>query len=411
MNSVEIMEAKLDKGLEFLESLKSEFKTANKQLCTIERNSNEGVKYMVWHKERKEKMTVFVRVSFVSVGDIDAVKQEFRCEFYLNLKWEEPEFTGVSDAATIDWNSSWDPGMYIVDAVSYDIYERHQTLQMSKRLGGIPFVRQYYHIKGTFKEVLEVNNFPFDYQDLALMLTSNWHAEHLVFAKDQEQDDNIHTWNFTAQQEWNLKPHVLAESKTLLPVPPGSSPNSYPQYRIRINVMRYYSFHLTNVALIMCLITMLTFTSFTVEADAVGDRIQIVLTLLLTSIAFKYYVQQFLPTVSYTTFLDKYIMTCMGFQFFMAIFSGVSGMTHGHTDVHGLFEWNSFAIAVIVFLLIHVVFGSLSYHHLAEAKASMKRDESAYKDSKIKKQESESTVISNGNANGNFHRQSSRMPP
>ena len=404
MNPDQRMEAKLDQGLEFLQNLRTQFKIANEQLRTIERNSKEGVKYMVWHKRRKEKITVFVRVSFVSVGDIDAVKQEFRCEFYLNLKWEEPEFVGVSDAANIDWNSAWDPGMYIVDFVSYDIFERHQTLRKSEKAGGIPYVIQYYHIKGTFKEVLEVNNFPFDYQDLALMLTSNWHAEDLFFTKDPQQDDNIHTWNFTAQQEWSLQPHVLAESKTLCPNPPGSSSNSYPQYRIRINVMRYYSFHLTNVALIMCLITMLTFTSFTVGADAVGDRIQIVLTLLLTSIAFKYYVQQFLPTVSYTTFLDKYIMACMGFQVFMAIFSAVSGMTHGHSE-HGLFEWNSLTFAVIIFLVIHVVFGSLSYRHLADAKEKMKTDERAYMEGKVDYKQS--TVINNPN----FNRQSSRIPP
>ena len=77
----------------------------------------------------------------------------------------------------------------------------------------------------------------------------------------------------------------------------------------------------------MFLITALTFTTFVVEADAIADRVQITLTLLLTSVAFKYYVQQFVPTVSYLTFLEKYILSCLIFQFgIAAIHDSVSGL-------------------------------------------------------------------------------------
>ena len=340
--------------------------------------SKDNVKYLVWKKARNDHVDVYVRVSIVSVGDIDAVRQEFQCEFYMNLRWEENMLEGrdISEEENIDWELAWEPGVYIIDAVSIDVFERHQSLRPPKYDGRPPQVVQYYHIKGTFKEVLELNNFPFDYQDLGLTLTSNWHAEELTLVKDDEKDDNIHTWNFYAKQEWDLRRHVITKTMTLKPTE-GSSGNSYPQYMIRMNVMRKYRFYLYNVFLIMCLITVLTFSAFAVKADSPGDRIQITLTLLLTTVAFKYYVQQFVPTVSYLTVLDSYVLCCMVFQFCMALHNAISGVI---TDASALsiFELVSFLLAVVAFVLINTIFGILSFIHIRRAKNQMARDKREY---------------------------------
>lgn len=342
-------------------------------------DAKDGVKYMVWKKGREDHVEVYVRVSIVSVGDIDAVRQEFQCEFYLNLRWKEPMLIGKDalDEENIDWDSIWDPGVYIIDAVSLDVYERHQSIKLGVSAEAIPQVVQYYHIKGTFKEVLEVNNFPFDYQDLALTLTSNWHADKLTLVKDDELDDNIHTWNFYAKQQWELQRHVITETLTLKPTE-GSSANSYPQYKIRVNVMRQYNFYIYNVSVLMCLITALTFTSFAVKADSVGDRIQITLTLLLTSVAFKYYVQQFVPNVSYLTFLDKYILSGMIFQFLMAVDNAVSG-TITNAKALSLFEHISLGVAVFVFVLINIVFICLAWKYLRDGRNRLLQDKLKYR--------------------------------
>ena len=360
---------------------------SSKLLCNIleqlrrmekQGDSKDGVKYMIWNTGRDDHVDVYVRVSIVSVGDIDAVRQEFQSEFYMNLRWEERMLLGkdVSNEANIDWESIWDPGVYIIDAVNLEIYERHSSILPPERIGNPPQVAQYYHIKGTFKEVLEVNNFPFDYQDLSLILTSNWHADQLTLVKDDKKDDNIHTWNFYAKQEWCLRCHVITETLTLKPTE-GSSGNSYPQYRVRMNVLRQYKFYIYNVALIMCLITLLTFTAFAVEPDSPGDRIQITLTLLLTSVAFKYYVQQFVPTVSYLTLLDKYVLACMVFQFCMALQNAISGKIT-NTAILSVFELASFILALVTFIGINTVFGCLSLLYIRKAKNQMAEDRLTY---------------------------------
>ena len=226
------------------------------------------------------------------------------------------------------------------------------------------------YIKGTFKEVLELNNFPFDYQKLTLTLSAKCNAASLKLENDPEKEDNIRTDNFFAPQEWKLCSHVLTESKEPVETR-GASSNRYPQYEFRMNVRRQYKFYIYNVFLVMFLITALTFGSFAVEADATGDRIQISLTLLLTSVAFKYHVQQFVPTVSYLTLIDKYILLCMVFQFLITLHNIFGGLI---TNLKALliFEWVCFGIALLLFILIHLVVGCFSVKYIKDVK-SMER--------------------------------------
>ncbi len=86
---------------------------------------------MSWFKRRKNKnpVNVYVRVSVVSVGDIDTVKQHFVCEFYLSLRWEEPNLKHmIGKDDQIDWRDEWEPGIYFVDMVNVEKFERNETL-------------------------------------------------------------------------------------------------------------------------------------------------------------------------------------------------------------------------------------------------------------------------------------------
>ena len=137
-----------------LKEILSEMKKTRDILEKVQENTKDSIKEMKWYKRREDNVAVYIRMSFVMVGDIDTVKQEFQCEFYMTVRWNEPELIGRTTDDVIDWESYWDPSIYIVDIVSYDIYEKTQKLAPSQ-LGSVPpDVVQYFHIKGTFKEVI-----------------------------------------------------------------------------------------------------------------------------------------------------------------------------------------------------------------------------------------------------------------
>ncbi len=326
-------------------------------------------------------------MSFVSIGDIDAVKQEFSCEFYLNVTWLEPKLQGAKSSDDVDWGNIWEPSIYFVDFVNYDIFERHQRLLVPNPLDsgmgtaagnqafkpGIPTVNQYYHIKGTFKNIIDVKSFPFDYQELALVLTSNWDRDKVSFSKDPSKDDNIRTWNFASRQEWSLQPHVLTE-KGENEQEEGSSDFVFPLYKIKLHVRRKPSFYIYNVVSMMALLTLLTFSSFAVM-DA-GSRIEITLTLLLTSIAFKYYIQSFLPNVSYLTLLGKYLLTGLVFQSLMAVVFALCARIL--VDFHAQYDLSISFAGFLVYALFHVYYGCKSYHLVCRTDRKIKQQKEEY---------------------------------
>ena len=153
VNLITVRESDTTDDKTALREILSEMRKTRDLLEKIQENTKESVKEMVWHKRREDPVDVFIRMSFVSIGDIDTVKQEFQCEFYMQVRWNEPELIGEKMDDVIEWERYWDPSIYIVDVVNYDIFEKTQKLIPSDFPGEAPDVVQYFHVKGTFKEV------------------------------------------------------------------------------------------------------------------------------------------------------------------------------------------------------------------------------------------------------------------
>ncbi|KAK1947087.1 Gamma-aminobutyric acid receptor subunit beta-3 [Phytophthora citrophthora] len=84
--------------------------------------------------------------------------------------------------------------------------------------------------------------------------------------------------------------------------------------RFEMMLERKPEYYVTNVAIPAGIITYLCFISYAPLADGslmdTGDRVQIVLTLLLTAVTFKSEVASLTPQISYFTTLDQYVFFC-----------------------------------------------------------------------------------------------------
>lgn len=66
-----------------------------------------------------------------------------------------------------------------------------------------------------------------------------------------------------------------------------------------------------NVLPLNCVIVFLGWTGFAIPIEDVADRLSVIITLLLTSTAFKYVITEKLPRIDYPTQLDYYMLTGM----------------------------------------------------------------------------------------------------
>lgn len=210
-----------------------------------------------------------------------------------------------------------------------------------------------YRIKGNFRENLELWDFPLDYQQLTITLMSDWTNKLVTFKKDLRRADTIRPETFTADQEWYLCRHVVTESTSTVKTE-GSSANDYPLYHIKCHVKRKNGYYLWNIAMIIFLIDILSFCSFSVEISSPSDRLSVTLTLLLTAVAFKYVVSQSLPTISYLTLLDKYVLSGLVFLRCMAIENAVAASIPD-SDTQKKFDRISLYFGIGCFVVIHVV--------------------------------------------------------
>ena len=81
---------------------------------------------------------------------------------------------------------------------------------------------------------------------------------------------------------------------------------------VTVWVSRLHNYYVYNIMVPMTVITCIGVSTVTVPICQVSRRLSVNLTLLLTSVAYKFIVSQDLPNVAYLTFLDKYVLFCLG---------------------------------------------------------------------------------------------------
>lgn len=340
--------------LDRIEASLAGLEDVKKLLVEIEDNTHAEVDNKCDFRQNKlEKVIVAIRTSIISVGDIDTVGQQFKCDFYMSATWSEPQLQGRSPD-DIRWSNEWHPRIVFFNAVEIEKMEINHKLFYEEG-NKIPYAMQSYRIKGSFRENLELWNFPLDYQQLTITLMSDWTDKLVEFEKDLRKPDTLRPETFTADQEWHLCRNVVTESTSTVSSE-GSSANDYPLYHIKCHVKRKNGYYLWNIVMIIFLISLLSFCSFSVEISSPSDRLSVTLTLLLTAVAFKFVVSQSLPTISYLTLLDKYVLCGLLFLGCMAIENAVAAALILDSAAQKKFDRICLYVGIGCFVCIHVVF-------------------------------------------------------
>ena len=235
------------------------------------------------------------------------------------------------------------------------LQRKHLISKENVNASEFPVVQLSYRVKGRFKSVLNLSSFPFDYQTLTVIISSKWSETILQF--NDHDPSYISVSHFPDKEEWELGNSVISNTEST------SEDNfialSYSSCHFSVQILRKFSYFLYNIALLMFIITILCFVSFSIESSAVGDKLSVCLTLLLTAVAFKFVVSGSLPPVSYLTILDKYVLSCILFIFLITIVNSVAGLISNKTDLKS-FLWYSFYAAVGLFVIMHAIFGVMS---------------------------------------------------
>ena len=270
----------------------------------------------------KTKTKLYCVVNIYQIRSIDAQSSSFTCKLRLYLFWNF-DWSTVPNGDTFAQRARDKGNVYaLTEHEAGEFVESYAQLPSVTLFNAIenecidsaPGMRAYGTHGGAamwnlayiavFKESFELRQFPFDAQTLNIDLRQasgvTWDNYDLVVCGVQFHRDAIQ------QPEWT----VLA---------PRIKKHDHMHTNVELRVKRSSAYYVTNVIGILAMLTLLVLTVFAVPVDDLADRIGIVLTLLLTAVAFKFVVADTVPKVGYSTQLDRYMLLNMGFLFFSAI--------------------------------------------------------------------------------------------
>ncbi|GAB5369209.1 hypothetical protein AAMO2058_001385900 [Amorphochlora amoebiformis] len=253
----------------------------------------------------------------VEIDDINSQEENFSILCRTHIFWRDPQLIDGNRARyssqhhndlgelpiTFNCNEESlpvDPDNLFKNAIdsSVVINERHEYFNPAT---GIAHV--YYKHSLTLEEQMELHRFPFDRQLLHMFLNINIGDYKCLESAPAE-------WNLPQSLcnpiKLSLRPKVSSEFSLRYPSINLSGKTGKLIYKARVQRYSYYYFQ--NVIFPIFLINTLACSAFLLDHSELEGRVNLVIALLLTSVAFKFAVSAQLPLISYNTFIDVYIL-------------------------------------------------------------------------------------------------------
>ena len=180
--------------------------------------------------------------------------------------------------------------------------------------------------------------------------------------------------NFADSGQWELQKYILSDVSSSK----GNKINGKkfskeirePLFQFHVHARRKYNYYLWNIASMVNMISILAFTSFSIDRSDIGKRLSVSLTLLLTVVAFKNFVSSILPKVSYLTLLDKYVLFNVAFIFLVSIENALVGTISG--SFQQSLDSAFLLVSIVVYLLFQTIFLIISIRIVKKSRAKFR---------------------------------------
>jgi len=272
---------------------------------------------------------VGVRVRVDELSYISTATQRYGCKLLLDRSWEASKNDlrqwkalrngEIEEKGVGDYKPEYTPFVNFANSVS-----ANGIPQPWEQTGGLHIIMQsdmdqkYYNrykIKGEFEftEEFEVQNYPFDLQDLSIVVTPESSSieeqrlvpHHFIDAYFTVND----TWSCIT--DWDIvglftKEYIVDTSSWFKDGKKSLSRGHESWVNYKIQVKRKWRGVLLRVVLWMFLLGLLSFCIFSHDHANVEGRLAFGITMVLTIVAFQFVITASLPQVNYLTLMDEY---------------------------------------------------------------------------------------------------------
>ncbi|XP_060595424.1 cys-loop ligand-gated ion channel-like isoform X4 [Ruditapes philippinarum] len=329
--------------------------------------------------KKDSRVKVEIVVQFFKVGEIDTLKEQFNADVIVKAKWREPTLDGQQTAAdAIDFARLWSPKLYIENSLGDPKEQiRHRIIYNEK---GEAFIYEKRVAKGTFMENLELDDFPFDVQDLTITVASELPISECELVEDRDEHHVVNRQSFVDEQEWHLYVHTECNKKELV-IDQVDNSVKRSALSVKCRAARRPGYFVWNIFMITFLICSLAFATFSVEKTLPQNRLQLSFTLVLTAVAFKSVVNSSLPRISYLTYMDKYLLVSMVMLSAVCTWHAIVTRLNHNRPYADRVENIVLTILSVLYIVYNIGFIVIIYLFPCKKRRVMSQKDKEYKDS------------------------------
>lgn len=277
---------------------------------------------------------VYLKCNIRKIDKINSLKEDFWCNFSVSKYWyladintSECKYINNSQLLNNDIINNKcslklsEPKTHITNLIKYT---RKEIIYDIVLFNNVYYIEKTSNYFAKLKANFDYHNFPKDSQKIEIIIQSNDDNNKIKLLQSKLYHSKISALNtFQHDHEWEIE-KPLSYSITTTQNYYSTRNNEYSQLTYYVYIKRKSTNYLWNIIVLNFLISLASFTSYSIDYDNSGDRLNISVMLLLTKVAFKQLQNTITPNITYFTMLDKYIVTGLFFLFLVILQNTIS---------------------------------------------------------------------------------------
>lgn len=232
------------------------------------------------------------------VISVDGADQAFSADVFLVATWQDPDLAGSQGRLTLELDEVWHPTLLIINrrAVTESLPAEVTVLPD----GTVAYLQRY---TGQFTAPMDLREFPRDRQKFYVHLVAPAVSGPLVTLVPDESIVSLRSEQLSIS-DWNVGEAVLEVAE--YQVAPGAP--THPGVRLSLPAHRLKTYYVIQVLIPLVAIVMMAYAVFWVAPAVVPTRVGVVVTTMLTLIAYRFMLANHVPRLPYLTRLDWFML-------------------------------------------------------------------------------------------------------
>jgi hypothetical protein len=242
---------------------------------------------------------VKIGLLMADLTEVRGAEQAFSADVFVLATWQDPDLAGGSEGLrTFDLDEVWHPTLLIYNRRSVAATMPEQV--MVRPNGTVTYLQRF---TGLFSIPMNLREFPRDRQEFFVWLVAPTRAGANVTLVPDERVVALRVGELSIS-DWKIGEASVAMEP--FQVAPGAPQN--PGIKLTVQGSRRVTYYTIQVLIPLVAIVMMAYAVFWVAPTVVPTRVGVVVTTMLTLIAYRFMLANHVPRLSYLTRLDWFML-------------------------------------------------------------------------------------------------------